>query len=227
MALDGQQVITTAERLAARIGERFDGRGIHDRSLELVQVARRTEAITETYTRPIRWVRVALGALAAALAVVALLVPFDLDERSERDAFDWLQVVESVLNDIVFVGIGAVFLVTVEARIKRRRCLIALHELRSFAHVVDMIQLTKDPQRHPGDGQDTPASPERDLTRFELGRYLDYCSELLAITGKVAALHVEHFPDPVALATVTEIENLCSGLTNKIWQKLVILHSLG
>jgi hypothetical protein len=91
-----------------------------------------------------------------------------------------------------------------------------------------MHQLTKDPDRlsdEPREGaSDTPSSPTRTLTRFELGRYLDYCSEMLALLGKIAALYAQNTADPVALGAVDEIEALTSGLSHKIWQKIMILH---
>jgi hypothetical protein len=65
----------------------------------------------------------------------------------------------------------------------------------------------------------------RELSRFELSRYLDYCSEALALTAKVAAVYAEHFDDDVALQAVNEIEDLTNGLSRKIWQKLMILHT--
>ena len=60
---------------------------------------------------------------------------------------------------------------------------------------------------------------------YELGRYLDYCSEMLSLTGKVAVLYVQDFDDDVALAGVTEVENLTNGLSRKIWQKLMVLNA--
>ena len=49
------------------------------------------------------------------------------------------------MNIIVLMGAALFFLVTIEDRLKRRRALTALHELRSIVHVIDMHQLTKDP----------------------------------------------------------------------------------
>ena len=46
---------------------------------------------------------------------------------------------------------------------------------------------------------------------------------MLSLTGKVAALYVQHFDDPTLLATVSEIEQLTTGLCRKIWQKIMIL----
>ena len=72
-------------------------------------------------------------------------------------------------------------------------------------------------------GPDTKSPPKRTLEGFELTRCLDYCSEMLSLLGKVAALYVQDFPDEVALQAVDDIENLTTSLSRKIWQKIVIL----
>ena len=46
---------------------------------------------------------------------------------------------------------------------------------------------------------------------------------MLALTGKLAALYVQQFSDGVTLAAVREVEDLTTGLSHKIWQKLMIL----
>jgi hypothetical protein len=86
-----------------------------------------------------------------------------------------------------------------------------------------MHQLTKDPEQRLTRPPPTAASPVRTMTRVELGRYLDYCSEMLSVTSKIAALFVERFDDPVTLAAVNEIESLTAGLSRKIWQKISML----
>ena len=136
---------------------------------------------------------------------------------------DFVQGVEAAINDLVFLGIAIFFLLTIETRLKRRRALRALHQLRSIAHVVDMHQLTKDPEQLLSNPPATASSPVRAMTPAELGRYLDYCSELLSVTSKIAALFVERFDDPVTLGAVNEIESLTAGLSRKIWQKISML----
>ena len=73
-------------------------------------------------------------------------------------------------------------------------------------------------------GSKSANSPDRSMTPADLGRYLDYCSEMLSLTGKVAALYVRDFQDGVVLGAVNEVEDLTSGLCRKIWQKLMVLH---
>ena len=86
-----------------------------------------------------------------------------------------------------------------------------------------MHQLTKDPERLLVGGPTTQSSPKRNMTPFELGRYLDYCSEMLSLLGKVAAMWAEKFTDPEVQRAVDQLENLTSGLSRKIWQKMMVL----
>src|SRR5438094_480067 len=157
------------------------------------------------------------GALMAILAFVAVEALLHL-----RLAFRWeefagfLQSSQAIQN-VVFLGLAVLFLANVETRIKRRRALAALHELRSIAHIVDMHQLTKDPDQFLVQGT---------MTRFELARYLDYRSELLSLTSKAAALYVQDSQDPVLLDAVNDVETLTTGLSRKIWQKIIILDTL-
>jgi hypothetical protein len=64
------------------------------------------------------------------------------------------------------------------------------------------------------------------MTPFELNRYFDYCNDSLALISKIAALYVQGFQDPVLLDAVDDVEDLTSGLSRKIWQKIIILDNL-
>jgi NAD(P)H-dependent FMN reductase len=136
-----------------------------------------------------------------------------------------LQTTESAINELIFLGLALFFLVNLEARLKRSIALRALHRLRSIAHVVDMHQLTKDPAFLLSGSKisETQHSPQRDLTRNQLKRYLDYCSELLALDAKVAALFAQNTDDKEILNAVSDLEQLVQGLSAKIWQKIMIL----
>jgi hypothetical protein len=158
---------------------------------------------------------------------VLFLVAYQLPELLARASTDELsepfQSFEAAVSSIVFLGAAGVFLFTLETRVKRRRVLKAIHELRALAHVIDMHQLNKDPKDPRVESYDTASSPTRDLTHFELSRYLDYCSELLALCGKIAAIYSQALDDGVVLASASEIESLCTGLSRKIWQKINVL----
>jgi hypothetical protein len=132
------------------------------------------------------------------------------------------QGLDALVNEVVLIGVAIFFLTTLETRLKRTRALKAIHVLRSMAHIIDMHQLTKDPERISA-GPDPPSSPLRKMTPIELTRYLDYCSEMLAILSKVAALYVQNFNDPITISAVNEVEDLTAGLSRKVWQKIMIL----
>jgi hypothetical protein len=143
--------------------------------------------------------------------------------RVSNDAFDAIQGIEAVLNIVALAGAAIWFLLNLESSMRREAVLKDLHELRSIAHVVDMHQLTKDPTTMPEGVHETPSSDPHRMTEFELVRYLDYCSEMLALTGKLAALYMQDMRDPVIIDTVTEIEDLTTNLSRKIWQKIMII----
>ena len=230
LVLEPQQIVRTVETLRDRISERFPGSGLGSLAASLSQLAGSTVSRLRFVAEPHRPLRWGIGALIVLILLMlgglfinvlksgGSSLPLRLDNLPAL-----IQLLESVMNDVFLIGASIFFLVTVETRIKRKRALGFLRELRALAHIVDMHQLTKDPDRMLGEGIDTPSSPQRRMTRFELGRYLDYCSEMLSLISKIAALYIQNFDDPVVLAAVDEVETLTTGLSRKIWQKIMIL----
>lgn len=228
-ALDPVRIIETIQALGHRIDERFPDRGIARVCRQLLAVAQSTVQHVEWVRRPIVWVRVTVGAVIVLLIALLAGIAMRIEVSAQGVSLpDLLQAVEAAINELVFLGAAIFFLATVEGRIKRQRALGALRELRALAHIVDMHQLTKDPDRVLESAlARTASSPQATMTRAELGRYLDYCSEMLALNAKLAALYAQNLHDPVVLAAVDEVETLTTGLTAKIWQKLVILNERG
>jgi len=221
--LDADRIRATASRLRQRIYERFPESGLHEVASQLELTARQAQQNIETMAKPNLWIRCTVGVL---IVTLVLAIGAAVAAAEMPDGFDLGSLVglfESAINDLVFIGIAIWFLLNLEGRYKQRQALRHLDELRSLAHVVDMHQLTKDPDHLLMEVDATSSSPERHFTRKELARYLDYCSEMLSLTGKVAALYVQDFGNPVVLSSVNEIETLSTSLSRKIWQKLVIL----
>ncbi len=219
------QILKTIAALQRRIAERFPESSLSGIALELLHIGEELAPTLEQLRRP-RWaLRAALTA--AILVIAAALALFTL--RFGRIAADvsgigaLLQAIEAAVQDLIFLSLATYFLLTIEGRLRRRAALRALHRLRVIVHIVDMHQLTKDPEHLYPPEKRTPSSPARGLSRFELSRYLDYCSELLALASKLAALHVQYLNDPVVLEAVNDVENLAGSLASKIWQKIVIL----
>lgn len=223
--IDSAKIVATGETLARRIEERFGDSALSQIAREFVALARNTSLTAEWLAAPHRLVRIsaALGLLILAAAAAAALWSLDLRMEAFSTLSDLAQGLEAAIGDAVFLGVGVFFVLSIEARVKRRRALAVIHELRAMAHIIDMHQLSKDPERIGGQAQDTESSPERHLSPFELTRYLDYSSELLALISKLGAILVQGFDDPVTLSAVNEIEELTSGMSRKIWQKITIV----
>lgn len=218
-ALDYDEIAETLERLHSRISERFPESGLRKVCEELIAVGRETDECVR-YLRAPHWPTRVLVTLAIVGMIVIMLMTAVTQGLPTKA---WSEF-DSAKNSLVFLGVAVFFLLSIEPRIKRRRALKVVHQLRSLAHVIDMHQLTKDPERlFSPEVADTSSSPERNLTSPELGRYLDYCSELLSVTSKLSALLVQYFNDPVLLGAVDEIETLTTGLSGKIWQKIQLL----
>src|SRR6266540_2084864 len=224
-SLNAALIVQTIAQLNDRIQERFPQSGLGKVAAELQQIGNEAVARSDWIARPLLPLRVAIAALVLLVGAIVLLALANVNVNRMWESFsDFVQAVDAGINDVVFVGIAIFFLVTLEARIKRRRALKDINELRSLAHIIDMHQLTKDPHLILSGGPATPSSPKRTMTAFEMSRYLDYCSEMLSLIGKVAALYVQRFNDPVALSAVDEIEDLTTGLARKIWQKIVMIN---
>lgn len=223
--LEASKIIATLETLGLRIGERFPGSGLARVSDDLIALARQTsDRITEV-SRPNIGLRVLLALVIVSVLGVLAVLAFEASNLKGSDQLsDAMQGLDASVNLAIVLGGAAFFVSTLETRWKRDRALKALHEIRSIVHVIDMHQLTKDPSML--GAARTSSSPERDMTPFELMRYLDYCSEMLSLTAKCAALYAEKLSDAVVVDTVGDIERLTSNLSSKIWQKITIVQGL-
>ena len=224
--LDPAQIIDTIALLQRRIRERFPDAGLANVIAELKKVAEESLAAAQWARQPNVPIRIISWLLAAC--IIAIIAGFlrKMSMPEMRDMVTFTQFLEAALSAIAFIGASIFFLITYENRVKRNRLLRDLHQLRSLAHIVDMHQLTKDPDRYLLKATFTESSPKRTMTPFELGRYLDYCCDALALISKVAALYVQGFQDDGVLKAVDDIEDLTSGLTGKIAQKITVLNDI-
>lgn len=224
-------ITETVSALQNRINDRFPDSGLSRLCGHLVHVAETAANRSSGIGRGVPWIRVCgyglavllIGSIAGTIWTVAHSV------RISEGPTSWTEIVgmlDGGANVLLILCAGLYFLISMEIRIKRRRALAAVHELRSISHVVDMHQLTKDPERMLSSYQSTSNSPTASMTPFELNRYLDYCSEMLSLIGKLAALYVQEFDDPLAVEAVSDLEQLTTSLSRKIWQKIVLLNQI-
>src|SRR5262249_46961736 len=163
--LDEAQILATLMRLRARISERFADSGLARVATELLAVGHESAARVEYLRRPLWPVRAAVAAVLAAIALVLVAIATTVRMPTGINGLAaFVQATESAINDLLFLAAAVFFLITLETRLKRRKAFAAIHELRSIAHIVDMHQLTKDPEhiRTPPPGP--PASPVPPLT---------------------------------------------------------------
>ena len=222
--LNFDKLLATISKLKDRISDRFPNSNLTHICQELLNTAHDAQGQIEELAKPNQWVR--YGAVCIVVLFTFIIgYTFSIIEWEVKkpDLAQMIQITEAFINNILLVGAALFFLVTFEARLKRRKLLRALHRLRSMAHVIDMHQLTKDPSLGHPDTNRTKNSPERTMSDFELLRYLDYCSEMFSLIGKIAAMYSEKRPESEIVSAANEIEDLCTDLSQKVWQKMVFL----
>jgi hypothetical protein len=221
LQLREDKLLETVEKIGQQIGTRFPDSGLSQLAAVVVQVTREALDRAAAIRRPNWWLRAGLGLLAViAVGGVATYAQSRPDARTFWPTA--LAFLDEAKGSAAVLTAAAVFLVTLETRVKRGRALRAVHELRAVAHIIDMHQLTKDPDRL-GDPERPLEVAGRPMDADAMGRYLHFCTELLAVASKVGQLYVQDFSDPQSLAAVDRFENLATGLSSKIWQKLMIL----
>jgi hypothetical protein len=226
--LEPSKIIATLEALGQRIDERFPGSGLSKVCSDLVQVARETEARVNSIAQPNIWLRIAIFALlATGITLLAGVASIFEVKRESENLSGVLQAVDAAFNILLLMGGGMLFLSSLEARWKRHKVMERLHELRSIVHVIDMHQLPKDPSsdRPPTVAVPGLDQPQRAISPFELTRYLDYCSEMLSLTGKVAALYAQSTKDSIVIEAASDIGQITTNLSGKIWQKITLVQA--
>lgn len=225
--LSSTKVIKTINLLEKRIGERFPNSGLRSVCKEFLNTANNSNKNIEWISTPNILLRIFsyLIIFIGVLGLIYSITYVDLSIESNKIA-NLVAFSESIFNDIILLGAAIFFFITMESRIKRKKAIKQLNELRFVVHVIDMHQLTKDPSLISISEQNTENSPNRKLTKFEMERYLDYCSEMTALVAKVAALYAQGLPDDIVVSAVNDIEVLCTGQSRKIWQKIIILNGV-
>jgi hypothetical protein len=213
--LQAEKITETLMTLQKRIDKRFPDSGLSETCTDLIAFSRATPLVTAEIGQPIWWLRFCIGGflLLVLLAFVLTISSLNITVGA-LELGDLVGLLEATTNEIVLLAAGIFSLSTIETRVKRARVVDALNRLRAVAHIVDMKQLSKDPD-----------DPNSQLDDLQLGRYLDYCSEMLALISKIGFLYIAQFDDPDANQSVNELETLTTGLSRKIWQKIAILNT--
>lgn len=223
--LKSEKIIETISILNRRIKERFP-------NSELTKVCRELQLITEESHDKIVWIKKPnyllrfsiIGLLLLIFSITMTLIPSIKEHEQVWELADFVQSLDAIAGVLIVLGFIGIFFFNFEKRIKSQRAIKTLHALRAIAHVIDMHQLTKDPHRVLKSIIPTKSSPKLDMDAHDLTRYFDYCSEMLSLVGKVAALYGQDLKDTTSLLIVNDIETMTAGFSRKIWQKIMIVN---
>lgn len=209
----------------------FPARGISRVASSIASAIDETTSRIDRLRRPVWWLRItlfllALAALCTIIASISSLTPHSwhhfLVTVNTAGLPGWASLVDAVIQDIVFLGIAALFLVRLEQQIKRRRALAGLRKLRSLVHVIEMHQLTKEPESLSRDPKTVGRPKKSSKPTSDQVTYFACCSTMTALCSKTAALYAQVSNDPVVLDVVREIEALSAALSSKLWQKITL-----
>ena len=219
-SLESNEIIHTIDELHMRISQRFPKSDLANVCEELLVVAKETEAKSHAVNAPNYPLRaIILVLIAAAGGLIYFLIRAVQLRTEEVELINLLQGLEAGTNLVIFISIAVFFLFSLESRMARTRALSDLNELRSIVHVIDMHQFSKDPSEL------LSADSTEGMTRTDLTRYLGYCSVMLSLGAKLAALYAQKLPDEIVIDAASDLQNVAGGLSLKIWQKIAILES--
>jgi hypothetical protein len=223
-----EEIQKTIQRLCLRIKEHFPDRDLGNVCNNLHAISEEADETVEWIAKPNYILRLAVytGIVLSALFIVHSITVINVNTDGINIA-ELVQMAGAALDGLALIGAGIIFLVTLENRRKRQRVIHAVNHLRCIAHIIDMHQLSKDPDPIADGSSPTPYLPGQQLTAQELARYLDYCADMLSLVSKTGFLYVQRFHDPVATEAVNDLEDLCTGLARKIWQKIMIIQAKG
>jgi hypothetical protein len=206
--LDPTKLIKTSAGLTAWIDKDFNHAHLAQVAANIHRLTQETVVMAERIRRPIWPLRIGIWALVLAFIAGAVhqLITHQLDQI--------LRFLDDTKWAALYIGAFLLAFIGLEVRFKRRRALKAIGELRAVAHIVDMHQLAKDQMIEEFREHTTPEHMES---------YLHACIALLALLSKIGQLYVENFPDTVATQSVNDLEMITTGLSNKIWMKILSL----
>jgi hypothetical protein len=210
--LDSREVIETAKNLADDINARFAGSQLASLSHDLALLANATEERGRQAHRPFLVIRT-LSALAIGLVLLGLwyLASHIHAKWGLSTVNDVMGAVNTGFNLLVLLAGALWFLATLEVRIKRKKALGFIEELREFVHVVDITQLHHTPEFYAlakGTGGDTG--------RVALDEsYLFHSTQMLGVISNLAQLYTRGATGDSVLRAASEVQMLALATASK------------
>ena len=192
--LDPDEAVQTAVSLAKRVRARLPDSSLARLADELAHVSRETAERASAARKPIYSLRILSGFLIALVHLSILFVAHRVHARWEfSNVAEFFEAIDAGFNIAVILA-GAVYsLVTLERRIKRKKILGRIYELREMTHRIDLHQLAQTPELIRPD----EASSGNQLSEDSF--YLLVCNEMLALIGNLAPIYTQGLPDDTVL----------------------------
>jgi hypothetical protein len=177
----------------------------------LARIARATDERARQARRPIHAIRVAsLLAIGASLLGLWYLVDH-IHARWEFGTITELcEATDAGFNLLVLLAGALWFFITFEARIKRKKTLEFIEELREFIHVIDVTQLFYTPAFYKSSPKSSRTSLSLDYT------YLLFCTQMLADISNLVPLYTRGVAGGSILRADSEVEMLANAITAKL-----------
>ncbi len=163
---------------------------------------------------PIRAIRAVSFLAIGAGALLLSFLFFHIHARWEFGTItEVFEATDAGFNLLALLAGGTWFLVTLEARIKRKRALESIEELREFIHVIDVTQLYYTPDLYK-----LEPAPSHGALKFD-HHYLLFCTQMLAVIGNLAPLYTRGAAGDSILRAVSDVEMLANAITAKLQSK--------
>jgi hypothetical protein len=222
------ELIKTIRLLRVRLSEHFPDSGLYKTNDSLYEIAKNIEQRILWINTPNITLRMFFWTFIISLLLVIIAL-FKQDITNSLSVFqglnnlnvsDLMQMLDASFNLIILAIAGFVFIYNYETRRKTSRIIESVNKLKCIAHLIDAHQLTKDPLSI------SYNEKKHDLTEYQLGLYLDYCSDLLSLVNKLAFLYIQNYNDPKANESVNNLENFTAQLSFKLGQKIALLQTV-
>ena len=127
------------------------------------------------------------------------------------------EATDAGFNLLVILAGALWFLITLEARLKRKRALGSIEELREFIHVIDLTQLYYTPELYKPDAANSQNAWGFDYT------YLLFCTQMIGVISNLAALYTRGAAGDSVLRAASDVEMLTNAVTTKLLSKVEIV----
>jgi hypothetical protein len=213
--LDPSRIVETAENLARRVSEKLPESNLAGLAVELAGIARVTDERTHRASTPIYVIRVAC-VLATVVSLLGLF--FLVRHIHTRWEFGTItEVFESAdagVNILIVLAGGLWFLITLEARVRRKQALAFIGELLEFVQLIDVTQLYHTPEFYTSEHSAGGTAP-----RFDDNTYLLFCTEMLAVIANLAPLYTRANMDDSVWRAASDVVMLANTIEGRLLSK--------